>query len=405
MVTAEDYSRQLFHLIQNHPVDPHDKDKRVHSMQSIESLLNQAAENDIPWLVDGESRTALHISCMFGHQDIVHLLLGAGLPYNAQDSQGLTAAEYARLFGFPALYDLLVEEGVRSEMLFSVLHDDAAESDQNNFSYLSDKVEYSSDDQLLKDSEGQGVMMEWERPIMQRHAELLCRSQLSSEDLSNLSSNPNGMVQRPLQLQASEEQPEQTNGDNYYAVLNIGFGLGLIDSMINRLLIKRHQATGQRCIHYIIEAHPQVQQKMREAGWLNELSGGGQQPEIRVLCGRWQDCIDRLYETGVQFDGIFYDTFGERYEAMRKLHDHVVNWLRPETGFYSFFNGLGGTNEFFHDVSCRLVEIEMNDLGMKCEWEQMSICEDHNTGIQKKTILRPYFTLQQYRLPKCQFIN
>jgi hypothetical protein len=54
-------------------------------------------------------------------------------------------------------------------------------------------VRYEGDDKLL-DEDDRGVMMEWERPLMRAHAEVVC----------------------------------QAKGD----VLNVGFGMGIVDGFI-----------------------------------------------------------------------------------------------------------------------------------------------------------------------------
>lgn len=70
-------------------------------------------------------------------------------------------------------------------------------------------------------------------------------------------------------------------------VLNIGFGLGLVDAAIQ----KRNPRT-----HTIIEAHPQVHAKMLELGW-------DKKPGVRIVFGRWQDVMDQLgqYDGGICF--------------------------------------------------------------------------------------------------------
>ncbi len=61
-------------------------------------------------------------------------------------------------------------------------------------------------------------------------------------------------------------------------VLNVGFGLGIIDSAI-----QRHSPSS----HTIIEAHPDVYKYMLSQGW-------DQRPGVRVVFGRWQDVIDQV---------------------------------------------------------------------------------------------------------------
>jgi type IV protein arginine methyltransferase len=63
---------------------------------------------------------------------------------------------------------------------------------EDNLAYLNQKLTYDGD--KLLDANGEAVMMAWEKPLMLAHAHLLC----------------------------------QSGGD----VLNVGFGLGLIDEAI-----------------------------------------------------------------------------------------------------------------------------------------------------------------------------
>lgn len=42
--------------------------------------------------------------------------------------------------------------------------------------------------------------------------------------------------------------------------------------------------------------------------------GWDRRPGVRILFGRWQDVLP---ESGLTFDGIFWDTFSEYYEDMQ----------------------------------------------------------------------------------------
>jgi protein arginine N-methyltransferase 2 len=58
--------------------------------------------------------------------------------------------------------------------------------------------------------------------------------------------------------------------------------------------------------HTIVEAHPDVYARMLAQGW-------DKRPGVRIVFGRWQDVLPQLG----QYDGIFWDTYGEYYEEMR----------------------------------------------------------------------------------------
>ena len=146
----------------------------------------------------------------------------------------------------------------------------------------------------LLDTEDDAVMMQWEAPLMEAHAARLCAA----------------------------------GGD----VLNIGFGMGIVDRAI--------QARGPAS-HTIIEAHPMVYEKMGRDGWC-------ERPRVRALLGRWQDVLPTLADASL--DAIYFDTYGEYDADMATLHAELPRLLRPG-GVYSFFNGLwvsrGFTDRFF----------------------------------------------------------
>jgi len=214
----------------------------------------------------------------------------------------------------------------------------------SNIDYLSRPLKYSQDGAKLLDYENNGVMMGWEKPLMDRHAEIIC-------------------TRKGLDI------------------LNVGFGLGLIDTAFQKYKPRSHT---------IIEAHPDVYKFMMDQDWNNK-------PGVKIIYGRWQDVIDQL-DT---YDGIFFDTFGEYYEDLREFHNVLPNLLKSD-GIYSFFNGLGATNSFFHDVYCRIAEMHLLNVGLQTEYIDIPI--DPSNDEIWEGVNRRYWTLDTYRLPKCQFM-
>lgn len=111
--------------------------------------------------------------------------------------------------------------------------------------YLDDRVTFSED--KIMDSDSKAIMMAWEKPLMEAHAKAVC-----------------------------------SNGGH---ILNIGFGMGLVDTAIQQYAPLSHT---------IVEAHPEVYDRMMCAGW-------GEKENVKIIFGRWQDVISKLES----YDGKF----------------------------------------------------------------------------------------------------
>jgi protein arginine N-methyltransferase 2 len=317
------------------------------NVEQIKSLIDAGA--DILYH-DEKGRTLLHIVCEKGHKSAVECLIRNHLAWNSVDFDGVSAAEYAKKAGHEDIYQDLVEEGVRTEVLLAYLDNREKKPEErlaaSNADYLQRPLKYQ-DDKLL-DSELNAVMMGWEAPIMEKTAKILC----PKEGLS---------------------------------VLNIGFGLGLMDEALQKY---------KPAHHTIVEAHPDVYKHMLELGW-------DKRPGVRILFGRWQDVLDQIKDR--LYDGIYFDTFGEYYDDLHEFNDHVPDMLRdtPEAT-YSFFNGLGGTNPFFHDVYCRVASIDLRNCGLTTEYITMPMTEQDSEVIWQG-VKRRYWSLPTYNLPICHF--
>ena len=61
--------------------------------------------------------------------------------------------------------------------------------------------------------------------------------------------------------------------------------------------------------HFIIEAHPDVLNYLREHGWYNKHG-------VTVLEGKWQELVESEEITALGgFDVVYTDTFSEDYEG------------------------------------------------------------------------------------------
>lgn len=149
------------------------------------------------------------------------------------------------------------------------------------------KLTYVDEDTLI-DEYGNPIMKGWEKDWMSKSAEIVCQ-----------------------------------NGGS---ILNIGYGLGLIDKFIQTYNISHHT---------IVESHPDVHKKIMEDGWLEK-------PNVTVIMKKWQDYFPYITK---KFDGIYFDAYdilapmdagGEGFLSEFITNLHKI--LKPD-GVFSFWPG------------------------------------------------------------------
>ena len=313
---------------------------------------------------DATGRSPLMMAAGAGHMELCEYLLQEGAPWNAVDRQGLCAGDYATNAEHWSIVNLLVDWGVRAELILGAVERHkrtAADSvilpsnptgslefePSTKPHYLRQTLHYTADGKTLLDQDQDAVMMEWERPIMQAHAQIMME-------------------------------------DGRRRVLNVGFGLGIIDTALQE----------QNPVHHIIiEAHPDVYKRMLAEGW-------DKRPNVRICFGRWQEALPQLIREGVVVDAVFYDTYGEHYLDLEDFHAQMVQILSKPNGIYSFFNGLAPDNLFFHGVACQCVQLQLGQLGLDSEFIPCQIQAPQNDvweGIRRKY----WHGRDVYYLPRC----
>ena len=325
--------------------------------------------------------------------DTVRLLFENGAIWNELDANDETPGCIAWRLGLMKVYRVIVEAGVRAELLLTKLGElngedededevyegDGVESEEvatdtlgqaesavtigtdktsseqppldyidhwdSNNAFLRSSLKYT--DTTLLDSSSNAVMMDWEKQIMTRHAELL----LSRPGLRSM---------------------------------NIGHGMGLIDAAMLELNPSEH---------HIVEAHPAVIQRLKETGYYDL-------PNVWVHEGRWQDVIPKLLKAGLQLDAVYYDTFAESYQDLKELFEEHLVGLLDEGGKFGFYHGLGADRRVCYDVYTEVVEIDLKDAGYSTKWEELKVPKIEWSGVR-----RPYWNVDIYRLPTCKFAS
>ncbi|OKL55616.1 Protein arginine N-methyltransferase 2 [Talaromyces atroroseus] len=328
-------------------------------------------------------------------RETVKFLLQEGAIWNDLDNNDETPGCMARRLGLTELYDLMVDAGVRAELLlnrlegYEILGDDDeeevdVEDDANivaeqqgdlatgeethestipttttttqeqdpepnvsNVRYLHSNLTFQ-DDRLLDDDQN-GVMMAWETEIMSKTA----RKLLPSQGLR---------------------------------VLNIGHGMGIVDGFF------QEQSPS---VHHIVEAHAEVVATMKQKGW-------HEKPGVVIHEGRWQDILPKLVEQGEMFDAIYYDTFAESYADFREFLSEQVIGLLDTDGLWSFFNGMGADRQISYDVYQKVVEMDVFEAGFDVSWEDIPVppLEGEWSGVRRR-----YWVVDNYRLPICKYMD
>ena len=329
----------------------------------------------------------------------VKLLLQNGAIWNDVDKNDETPGCMALRLGLKELYEVMVDAGVRAEILLNRLDEyqqladtgdseDASEDgieaqggqdatpevaeqqdtnshpgttpvgsattdpdlspEPRNEDYLQSTLRFQ--DSRILDNDNNGVMMAWETSIMKRTADLLLA------------------------------EPE-------LRVLNIGHGMGIIDTFF------QEKAPSS---HHIIEAHPAVLARMKEDGWYNK-------PHVTIHEGRWQDVVPKIMEQGILFDAIYFDTFAEGYKALHDFFSDSVLGLLEDKGKWGFFNGLGADRQICYDVYRKVVEMDLFEAGFDTEWETIEVPKMDEA--EWEGVKRRYWALDEYKLPICEFIG
>ncbi|CAG8961911.1 hypothetical protein HYFRA_00013711 [Hymenoscyphus fraxineus] len=337
-------------------------------------------------------------------KNTVKELFLSGAIWNDLDNNNETPGCLAWRLGRKELYELCVEAGARAEMLLGLMgryevldsgseeeeedvevvegdvdmeaggEDTKKESTENGEEEISTKRDVNSKDYLastlkfedgkLLDGDNNGVMMAWETEIMTRSVAALL-------------------------------PPSSSTGQR---ILNIGFGMGIIDRMF---------AASNPTIHHIIEAHPSVLSKLAEPdhdfGPRWESKSG---VDNKIHAGKWQDIVPKLLEQGTVYDVIYFDTFGEDYSQLRNFFTEYVPGLLDESGRFGFFNGLGADRRVCYDVYTKVVECDLSDAGLEVEWEDVVVGKLGEEGEGEwEGVRRRYWVLEGYKLPTCKFLQ
>jgi len=289
-------------------------------------------------------------------EEIVNILFENGAIWNDLDKNDETPGCIAYRLGLKNIYKLIVDAGVRAELLLSKLDnieapdDDDDEDDEvnedgeepvdgtdENGARKKQKVELAATESVNTNAEAANATTSTEPPEdyidhWDSNADYL-RSSLRYTDTTLLDSSSNA-VMMDWETDIIARHAEGLLPTKGLRAMNIGHGMGIVDTKI-----QTHDPTE----HHIVEAHPAVLAHMKKTGW-------DKKPGVTIHEGRWQDVLPKLIEQGVVLDAIYYDTFAEDYKDLKFLFEECVTGLLDPKGRFGFYNGLGADRRVCYDV-------------------------------------------------------
>ena len=177
---------------------------------------------------------------------------------------------------------------------------------------------------------------------------------------------------------------ELESADQTVKVLNVGFGMGIVDGLFQEILISNEL----KFEHHVIEGHPDVLKRIPTYGYKN----------LVVHEGTWQKILPNL--TDQKFDIVYFDTYAEYDDSFFEFLSFLPKIMK-ETGKFSFFNGNCPDNIFFHGVACEVIRLKMVELGMSVVFSEMEI--DANKDKIWEDVKRRYWFRKSYYLPLAKF--
>ncbi|CAJ1452848.1 unnamed protein product [Effrenium voratum] len=284
---------------------------------------------------DESGNTLLHIAASAGCCRAVQQLLQSRIPVTALNRQEMSPADVAFQRGHQDAFEQLVLHRVGELGNLQAPAKKRRGASKGCREYLLQPLRY--EEGRLLDDRRKAVMMAWEAQLMARHAEVL-------------------LPQKGLK------------------VLNVGFGMGLVDGFLQEK---------EPSLHVIVEAHKDVLAEMRRRGW-------HARPGVKVYEGVWQDILSQLPGG---FDAVFFDTWAEGYEELSCFQAALPRLLGVE-GRFSFFNGLAPWSVAEHAAWCRLAQEDLQELGFCCGFLPLEIRQGDWQGVCER-----YWQFDTYYLP------
>ena len=343
--------------------------------------------------------------------ETVRTLLEEGAIWNDLDLNNETPGCLARRLGLKDLYEAVVDAGVRAELLLNRLDGYEALSEEDDDEEEEEEGEGQEDQEEKEEEEEQQQQPDQNEVTVavpeDQVQELIAAATASGAEVAEAAPDVTNTryLNSDLSFQNGRLLDQDQNGVMMawetdimsrsakkllptpgLRVLNIGHGMGIVDNFFQEL---------SPSTHHIIEAHPAVVEEMKRKGW-------HEKPGVKIHEGRWQDVLPALVLENETFDAIYYDTFAESYQDFRDFFTEQLIGLLEQDGRWGFFNGMGADRQISYDVYQKVVDMDLFEAGFEAEWEGIAVpkLEGEWTGVR-----RPYWNVDEYRLPLCSYMG
>jgi type IV protein arginine methyltransferase len=292
-------------------------------------------------------------------RDTIRLLLQNGALWDRVNSNRETPGCLARRLKLEPLYEVILDAGVRAELLKN----------------QRDQYERIDDDQ---DEDGNGG---GDREV---------QSESIGEEKSMVYSNSNGIFNQDQHRIITTRTVDLLCPKEGARVLNIGFD-GLADSLFEA---KSPSA------HHIIEVRPERLAQMQTDGW-NDKSN------VITHDEQWQHMLPQLIDQRMVFDAILFNPVPVSPGDIRVFLEEFASGLLDEGGRWSFINVLGLERQIFYDVSRKVFDMSILEAGFDVDWENVRLGNSAD-GLQEETSTYGeggIASLLEYYLPIIQSVD
>ncbi|KAF3935414.1 hypothetical protein ABW20_dc0104164 [Dactylellina cionopaga] len=377
--------------------------------EGLSSEEKSATNGGGPTHTSKEPLDELSLPTLTKAEKTLELLLQNGAIWNSLDVNNETPGCIAYRLGLTPLYEIMVDAGVRAELLFGrlegymALGDDDSDEEEEEESKEETEIAEGKEEseqipELVVTGEKTALEKAEDEAIPVTSAEYL-KSNLEIDEDRILDEDKNGVMMSwetnimsltVNNLLATFTPTSETPGPR---VLNIGYGMGIVDSFFQ-------SATPTPSSHHIIEAHPQILKKLKNSPIASA-------PGVVIHEGRWQEILPKLVEQGtITFDAIYFDTFAEDYTQLKLFFMEYVIGLLDSDGRFGFFNGLGADRQIAYDVYKKVAEFDMLEAGLETEWHEVVVDSKKMEGEGEwRGVRRKYWDLEKYWLPVSKFMG